>query len=325
MSKRADSKRDLWQRRGLKSLALVVALLIVSTGQVYGATGKSIRSAGSGAGVQGQGGAPNGSVSNRSAKAFALTIVSQVVRPRGGQAAVIKGSGNTITEYNMRIYRKTRPEVIVFSTRFVGNTFELSWDGRDNWGFVVASGYYLLDVYGTDDQGQVYSDSVQIKVNNGAVPKVMPAPAPSAPAVVAPRIEDVSAAYPATNAAAIPTRMASTFVAGLTGYTGTLKAAMYSDGSQAYIRADDNGEPGEIIAAYSITAQYSFPQIYIEVVGEPVQSGLVEQGKTYWLEGPGIAVYSNIPATTRAWSPSGYWYSNGWTKPFAMELSVYPQ
>lgn len=324
MSKHLNTKRNLWQRRGLKSLALAVALLIVTTGQVYGATRTSIRSAGPGTGAINQLVAPNGSISNRTAKAFVLTIVSHVVRSRGAQTAIVKGSGDAITEYNLKIYRKSRPEVIVFSSRAVGSAFELNWDGRDNWGFNVASGYYLLDVNGTDNQGLVYTESVQIKVNQSVVAKALPAPAPAVPGTVVPRIEDVSAAYPATEANAIPTRMATTFVAGLTGYTGTLKAAFYSDGSQAYIRADNNGEPGEIIAAYNITAEYRFPEIYVQVVGEPVQSGLVEQGRTYWLEGPGIAVYSNVPATTRAWSNSGYWYNNGWSKPFAMELSVYP-
>lgn len=314
-------KRKLFERRIARDLILALIILVVSSGQAYGVTGGAVPG-----GVNTEtiivhsaGEADSGFLA-QTGQAFNLRVLSQHANRKKGEESVVQASGDSIKQFQATIYRKTRPGVTVYSNSYTGSAAEIRWDGRDNKGIPVANGSYVLKIAAVDFDGLTHTDLVQLEVNNAQSPAPTPDPTATEPI---PQATVVS--YQADGAASIFGRVASAFVPGAGGRLGKLKVAMLSTGSQAYIRADNGGSPGEILAAYNLAPQTDLSQINFEEIALPVSPASLEQGKTYWLEGPGTAIYSSVYALTLDWSYAyQLWYDTGWRRPFAMELSVTP-
>jgi hypothetical protein len=262
---------------------------------------------------------------------FKIKILSQKVNLRKAEVVRAEIEGDCL--FRVKVFRKNRGEP-VWVESFKG-VKSFIWNGKDSSGKLVSNGEYLVLVEG-ERGGLNVSEVFSVEVNNNRegreAGEVSMALTPTETPLASVELSEgsltesepeVAVSYPGAFVAAIEGRVASRFVPQISGKLVSLRLGFSGENIKVYLREDDGGKPGEIIATFDYPSGVDYPYITLKEVDVSQSSVYLEAGKPYWIEGPGVALYSNYTGVTYDWAPwSGVWYNTGWENPFAMEIYV---
>jgi len=266
-------------------------------------------------------------------KLFKVEVLNKHVNLN--KAEVVKAQVKTSADclFTVKIFKKNKNKA-VWSDSFSGEK-TLVWDGRDESGNLVSNGEYVIAIKG-EKKGVSESEVFSVEVNNnGEVKKEgmdlglaltelqLTSTDLSREENSVEPVTELAVNYSGAFVAAIEGRVASRFTPQVSGKLALLRLGFSGENIKIYLREDDGGKPGEIIATFDYPSVNDYPYITLKEIDVSQSSVYLEAGKSYWIEGPGVALYSDSLGVTYDWSPwFGVWYNTGWSYPFAMEIYV---
>ncbi len=264
-------------------------------------------------------------------KLFKVEVLNKHVNLN--KAELVKAQVRTSADclFTVKIFKKNKNKA-VWSDSFSGEK-TLVWDGRNKSGNLVSNGVYIIAIKGEKKDLSI-SEVFSVEVNNNgeikkegildlALTELQLSTDLSAEGNLVEPVTELAVNYPETFVAAIEGRVASCFTPQVSGKLALLRLGFSGEDIKIYLREDDGGKPGEIIAMFDYPSVNDYPYITLKEIDVSQSSVYLEAGKSYWIEGPGVALYSCFLGVTYDWSPwFGVWYSTGWSYPFAMEIYV---